>query len=109
MRSGSAGRSMTFPRGNSMPPAALQTAFPPPVEVWGLPLTPLTFGQTLDAVDRLLDAGTSSFFVTANLHSAMIAAENPAFAAAVRRAAFVLADGMPLVWASRRRGRPLPA
>ena len=91
-----------------MPPAALQTVFPPPVEVWGLPLTPFTFGQTLDAVDHLLDAGGPAFFVTANLHSAMVAAEDPKVAAALRRAAFVLADGMPLVWASRFKGRPLP-
>lgn len=91
-----------------MPPAALQTAFPQPIEVWGLPLTPFTFDQTLDAVDRLIEAGTTSFFVTANLHSAMVAEQNPAFAEAIRRAAFVLADGMPLVWASRLRGRPLP-
>ena len=28
---------------------------PPPVEVWGLPLSPLTFEQTLDATDALPD------------------------------------------------------
>ena len=39
-----------------MPPAALQTAFPQPIEVWGLPLTPFTFGQTLEAVDQLIEA-----------------------------------------------------
>src|SRR5689334_16857317 len=91
-----------------MPPAALQTAFPQRIEVWGLPLIPFTFGQTLDAVDQLIEAGTPTFVVTANLHSAMVAEQNPTFAAALRKAAFVLADGMPLVWASRLRGRPLP-
>lgn len=86
-----------------MPSAAMQTAFPPPVEVWGLPLTPFTFDQTLDAVDDLIDAREPTSIVTANLHSAMVAAQDPRFARAVRRAAFVLADGMPLVWAARGR------
>ncbi len=85
-----------------------QTAFPEPVNVWGLPLTPFTFGQTLDAVDHLIDAGDPSFVITANVHYARRTAEDPRLADVNRRAAFLVADGMPLVWASRRGDRPLP-
>jgi N-acetylglucosaminyldiphosphoundecaprenol N-acetyl-beta-D-mannosaminyltransferase len=81
---------------------------PPPVEVWGLPLTPVTFGQTLDAVENLIDAGRPSMVITANLNYAMITAANPALDRVNRSAALVVADGAPLVWASRRTRTPLP-
>jgi N-acetylglucosaminyldiphosphoundecaprenol N-acetyl-beta-D-mannosaminyltransferase len=81
---------------------------PPPVEVWGLPLTPITFEQTLDAVEHLIDAGNPSIVITANLNYAMITAANPALDRVNRSAAFVVADGAPLVWASRHASTPLP-
>lgn len=80
---------------------------PAPVRVWGLPLAPLTLEQTLDAIDALVAARRPSFFITANLYYAMLTYEDAGLAALNERAAFVLADGMPLVWASRwgKRGR----
>jgi N-acetylglucosaminyldiphosphoundecaprenol N-acetyl-beta-D-mannosaminyltransferase len=83
-------------------------AIPEPVWVWGLPLHPLTTPETLDLVDALVAARRPSFFITANLHYAMLTRQNPDMPAINRRAAFVLADGMPLVWASRYKGRSLP-
>jgi N-acetylglucosaminyldiphosphoundecaprenol N-acetyl-beta-D-mannosaminyltransferase len=76
--------------------------------VWGLPLAPLTFEQTLDRVEELIRAGTPSYFITANLHYAMLTDEDPRLEAVNRGAALVLADGMPLVWASRWRAARLP-
>jgi N-acetylglucosaminyldiphosphoundecaprenol N-acetyl-beta-D-mannosaminyltransferase len=91
------------------PPAPAQAPPPPPaVEVWGLPLAPLTLEATLDAVDALVAAGRPSYFITANLYYAMLTARHPDLDAINRAAAFVLADGMPLVWASRYKRRPLP-
>jgi N-acetylglucosaminyldiphosphoundecaprenol N-acetyl-beta-D-mannosaminyltransferase len=81
---------------------------PPPVWVWGVPLAPLTFAETLDHVERLIREGTPRYFITANLHYAMLTAREPRLDAVNRGAAFVLADGMPLVWASRWRPRRLP-
>jgi len=78
------------------------------VSVWGLPLARLTCGQTLDAVDRLIARGQPSYFITANLHYAMLSDRNPRLAEVNRRAALVVADGMPLVWYSRLLRRPLP-
>jgi N-acetylglucosaminyldiphosphoundecaprenol N-acetyl-beta-D-mannosaminyltransferase len=79
-----------------------------PVWVWGLPLAPITFDQALDRVDDLIAAGQPSFFITANLNYAMLADGDPRLRDLNERAAFVLADGMPLVWWSRLGRRSLP-
>ena len=81
---------------------------PSPVWVWGLPLTPITFGQTLDLVDQLIRAGKPQFFITANLHYAMLTSQDPRLPAVNEKAAFIVADGMPLVWATRWRDARLP-
>ena len=79
-----------------------------PVWVWGLPLAPVTFDQALDWIDRLIADGKPSFFITANLNYAMLVDADPRLRALNDRAAFLLADGMPLVWWSRLGPRPLP-
>jgi N-acetylglucosaminyldiphosphoundecaprenol N-acetyl-beta-D-mannosaminyltransferase len=81
---------------------------PESVWVWRLPLAPVTFGQALDAVEALIRAGAPAYFITANLHYAMLTNHDPRLAAVNNQASFVLADGMPLVWASRWRPRRLP-
>lgn len=79
-----------------------------PVWVWGLPLAPLTFRQTLEKVDALIRGGRPSYFITANLHYAMLTARDQRLPQLNAGAAFVLTDGMPLIWASRWRKRNLP-
>jgi N-acetylglucosaminyldiphosphoundecaprenol N-acetyl-beta-D-mannosaminyltransferase len=81
---------------------------PAPVRVWGLPLAPLTFQQTLGAVEGLIQSGRSRYFITANLHYAVLTDRDPRLRRVNESAAFLLADGMPLVWASRRLPTPLP-
>ena len=76
--------------------------------VWGLPLSPMTRDQAAGAVMTLIEAGRPSFFITANTHYAMLTAERPELRPINDRAAFLLADGAPLVWASRRGPVPLP-
>ncbi len=76
--------------------------------VWGLPLAPLTRAGAAEAVLGLMEAGEPSYFITANLHYAMLTAEHPELGPINERAAFLLADGAPLVWASRRGPVPLP-
>ncbi len=89
-------------------PTAEPPSEPAVVEVWGLPLAFLTLEQTLDAVDELIAAGRPTYFITANLFYAMLTDQHKDLDAINRGAAFVLADGMPLVWASRYKGGPLP-
>lgn len=79
-----------------------------PVRIWGVPLAPFTFRQTLAAVERLIEVGEPAFFVTANLHYLMLTERDERLAAANEEAAFILADGMPPVWASRWKEERLP-
>lgn len=79
-----------------------------PVRVWGLPLMPYTLEGALDRIDRLVAAGKPSYLITANLHYAMLSDQSPALRAVNEGAAFILADGMPLVWAARWQKTPLP-
>ncbi|MDR3635555.1 MAG: WecB/TagA/CpsF family glycosyltransferase [Isosphaeraceae bacterium] len=77
--------------------------------VWGLPLAPLSLAQAVEATVRLVRAGQPCYFITANTHYAMLTHQVPGLHAVNARAAFLLADGAPLVWASRwRRGTSLP-
>ncbi len=81
---------------------------PPTVQVWGLSLARITSSQLIDLVERLIERGKPSYFITANLHYAMLSARDGRLAAVNRRAAMLVADGMPLVWYSRLLGRGLP-
>jgi len=74
------------------------------VWVWGLPLAPMTLAEAAEATTDLAEAGRPSYFVTANTHYAMLTHEFPELREVNARAAFLVADGAPLVWASRRRG-----
>ncbi len=76
--------------------------------VWGLPLTPLTRSQAVARVAELIQARKPSYFITANTHYAMLTAEVAELGAVNCDAAFILADGAPLVVASRRTANPVP-
>jgi N-acetylglucosaminyldiphosphoundecaprenol N-acetyl-beta-D-mannosaminyltransferase len=78
------------------------------VWVWGIPFAPLTLSQAVETVVNLVKAGQPSYFITANTHYAMLTKENPDLKAINVQAAFILADGVPLVWASRWKKSPLP-
>lgn len=78
------------------------------VWVWGLPLAPFTIDHALDRIDWLIAAGKPSYFITANLHYAMLSDAMPRLREVNTGADFILADGMPLVWASRLLKTPLP-
>ncbi len=78
------------------------------VWVWGLPLARLTIAQAADEVGRLIQRGVPSLFITANLHYAMLSDGDPRLQSVNQGAAFLLADGMPLVWYSRLGPHPLP-
>jgi len=79
-----------------------------PVWVWGVPFAPLTLAETVDAIDVLIEKREPSYFITANLHYAMLTREHPDLDSINRAAAFILADGAPIVRAARNRPIPLP-
>jgi N-acetylglucosaminyldiphosphoundecaprenol N-acetyl-beta-D-mannosaminyltransferase len=81
---------------------------PDPVWALGLPLVPFTMRQTVEAVGELIERGQPSFFITANLNYAMLTDRDSELPDVNLRAAFVVADGMPLLWAAKAGGHPLP-
>jgi N-acetylglucosaminyldiphosphoundecaprenol N-acetyl-beta-D-mannosaminyltransferase len=64
--------------------------------------------ETVDRISELIDARAPSYLVTANTNYAMLTARSAELRAFNARAAMVLADGAPLVWASRWRGTSVP-
>jgi N-acetylglucosaminyldiphosphoundecaprenol N-acetyl-beta-D-mannosaminyltransferase len=79
-----------------------------PFRVWDLPLAPVTRSEAVAWVADLVRARQPSYFITASTHYAMLTSQVPALRAVNERAAFLVADGKPLVWASRLLGTPLP-
>jgi len=65
--------------------------------------------QTVAAVERALAGGRRGYIVTPNVDHLVLYREHEAFRTACDEAALRLADGMPIVWASRMLGRPLRA
>ncbi len=78
------------------------------VEIFGLPIARMTSREVIDQVDRMIAEHDPGFFVTANLHYARLCHKNPALQKINRQAAFLTADGMPLVWWSRWLKKQLP-
>jgi N-acetylglucosaminyldiphosphoundecaprenol N-acetyl-beta-D-mannosaminyltransferase len=78
------------------------------VWVWGVPFAPFSMADTLSAIEGLIQARQPTYFITANVHYAMLSHQNADVVAINDRAAFILADGAPLVWASRLQHAALP-
>jgi N-acetylglucosaminyldiphosphoundecaprenol N-acetyl-beta-D-mannosaminyltransferase len=79
-----------------------------PVWVWGIPFAPFTLAEAIDAIADLIEIGQPAYFITANTHYAMLTEKDAGLRAINARAAFIVADGVPLVWASRWQELPLP-
>jgi N-acetylglucosaminyldiphosphoundecaprenol N-acetyl-beta-D-mannosaminyltransferase len=83
------------------------------VDLMGLPVDQLTESDTITTVLEAVRAGRGGCLFTPNLHH-MQAYANGADGFVYDRSArlpgarLVVADGMPLIWASRLRGTPLP-
>lgn len=64
--------------------------------------------QTLDAVDALVAKGEATMVITPNLDHAVRASRSDEYREFLSRASLVVADGQPLIWASRLLSTPLP-
>jgi len=69
----------------------------------------LTRDEALAEVSALVETGRGGSVFTPNVHHVVMAESNAAFRAAYDRANLTLADGAPIVWASRILRPPLPA
>jgi N-acetylglucosaminyldiphosphoundecaprenol N-acetyl-beta-D-mannosaminyltransferase len=84
---------------------------PPPadrVEVGGVLLDAMTEADVLAKVERGWRRGQGGLIVTPNVDIWRLTRSDPEAAALVRQASIVVADGQPLVWASRLAGTALP-
>lgn len=79
-----------------------------PVELLGAPIDRMGHDDAVAAIERFINEGTPRQVATVNLDFLRIARTEPAFAETLREADLSLADGMPLVWASKLAGAPLP-
>ncbi len=86
-------------------PARDQT---PGVILRGHRIASLTARQVIERILSGLQQGRGGWIVTANVDILRRMVCDAAFGELVSRADLVVADGMPLVWASRVQGTPLP-
>lgn len=80
----------------------------PSIRLNGVNIHQITEKQCVDYILDELDAGHGGTVVTPNLDHLHRCEHDLNFGALVAEAQLVVADGMPLVWASRLQGTPLP-
>lgn len=80
----------------------------PVVRLRGVELHAITERQCIDHILRCLDQGVGGTVVTPNLDILRRCTKDLTFATLVSESDLVVADGMPLIWASRLQGTPLP-
>lgn len=78
------------------------------VRLLGLELDRVSEAEAIGKILRGLAAGRGGVVVTPNLDHLRQLARRPELESLYRQADLVVADGMPLVWASRLQGLPLP-
>ncbi|HET9595749.1 MAG TPA: WecB/TagA/CpsF family glycosyltransferase [Anaeromyxobacteraceae bacterium] len=73
-----------------------------------LGVDPLTLGGALDRIEALVASGRGGRVFTPNVDHVVIAERHAEFREAYRDADLSLADGVPILWAARLLGEPLP-
>lgn len=80
----------------------------PKVDLLGVPIDRLTERELLDYIVAESRQGRGGWVLTPNLEVLRQLVTNPQYAADTADATIRIADGMPLVWASRLQRTPLP-
>lgn len=80
----------------------------PQVRIGELWIDALTFEQALDAIEALVRAGRGGAVFTPNVDHIVNARHDRALREAYSRTSLSLADGQPVIWASRLLQTPLP-
>ncbi|GHE40984.1 hypothetical protein GCM10017673_49110 [Streptosporangium violaceochromogenes] len=78
------------------------------MHVAGLAIDPMTESEVVDHVVAALKRGEGGHLVTPNIDIGWLAARDPEARRIIEGADLVVADGMPLVWAARLLGTPVP-
>jgi N-acetylglucosaminyldiphosphoundecaprenol N-acetyl-beta-D-mannosaminyltransferase len=80
----------------------------PTISLEGVRIHQIDERTCIEHILKELAAGRGGFVVTPNLDHLRRCRRNVSFSVLVAEASLVVADGMPLVWASRLQGTPLP-
>lgn len=80
----------------------------PRISLAGATLAAITEHECVHIILNELEAGRGGWLVTLNLDHLRRFVYDPSFALMATHASFIVADGMPLIWASRLQGTPLP-
>lgn len=80
----------------------------PTLDLCGMPIACVDRWQLLDHIFETMARGSGGWLVTANLDFLRRFVEDPALRELYGAGDVVTADGMPLVWAARLQGTPLP-
>jgi N-acetylglucosaminyldiphosphoundecaprenol N-acetyl-beta-D-mannosaminyltransferase len=75
--------------------------------IYGVPFHDVTFSETVDWCVEVMRQGEPRFIATANVDFLMQARRDPELQRILLEADLVIADGQPVVQASRRQGTPL--
>lgn len=87
--------------------APTQPATPGMVRLFDIDIDNVTMGQAVARIDQLVQEKTNSYVVTPNVDHIMKLQADSAFREIYRGASLVIADGMPLIWASKLLKKPL--
>ncbi len=80
-----------------------------PVAIMGLPFNAVTADEAVEDMERLLVSGGTHHICPVNVDVWLNSLADPHLHRIMAACTLVLADGMPLVWASKLLGCPLPA
>ncbi len=80
----------------------------PVVSLCGVRILAVTEAQCVELILDALDEGRGGWVVTPNLDIIRQSVQQPQLAAMLARAEILVADGMPLIWASQVQNTPLP-
>lgn len=78
------------------------------VELMDMPINAVTREEAVEAVAESIERGRGGWVITPNLDHLRAFRRRPDLRRHFREADLVVADGMPLVWASRLQNTPLP-
>jgi len=78
------------------------------VSLLGTEVDALSFSDTMDAVVEIIETGNPTQHLAMNAAKVVLLRSNPALQAIASACGIISADGVPLVWASRLLGHPLP-
>jgi len=80
----------------------------PPIAILGVPFDAVTTPETLELIGDMIASGQPHYGATANVDFIVQALEDVELRRILFDAHLVMADGMPIVWASKFLGNPLP-